>query len=1096
MPQTITLNDFSAGWCPSDDEFNGRKNALLHMDNVSLDLNGALVLAAGCFVTASGFLGDGHTLYSRVMNGVRHDYVMDSSGRIYRDGVAIAGIGDFTNGAFGTAFNFTLAVLGPVRIKDTGVGIPPLTLGIGPPTVAITLASQAFKVTPNVLLLANTVDVVGTSAVVGATREFTLSTESDGTGAGVVQSFAMAGAPVNWNLFDDGSGPTNGDLLYIRLQNFDPINDIFRIDFLLEAGNASGDSVANIFSFFPPSDRFIFNNPILADFVTLALRRDDFQRLGSGIQSWGTVHGFRIVITSPEGGKVVIVTGGSTDNYFYFIGGANTQQGYYEYAQMNVNNTGSYLAKSVLGPTSLPIYANNVISTLTYQAATAIDPQVNEVWIFRRSLNGQGLLDQWYRVGIASAAGTVFVDTTSDIDAITENITVNLNLRSIAYPSIVDKIFDIVGPIEGRWLYFTTNFMYPSDINNPDLVDVSIAVRICGSASELFMWARAIGDSTILVGTTVDIYLLTGTFSTLPDNTVDIYYRPLGVKFPPICRDAAVYSSTVYYLGSDGWRSISMGGGNQLLVAPNTDRLYNNYAVLTRAGTAFGPVPLRAFPVGTGRFPVCVSNNKLYCFIPSVNRIEVFDFVRKYWRTVNFGLGGVTAVFATQDGWVMAFFNSDRKVRLLETSGHLTDNVTKPTITIVTPVVDNGTPKQRKDSYTLKLRGYTGGSGGSLAVKIVKDDNTVITLGAPWATGGVNVVDTPFDISSQVGISKNFQIAIVGPSADFKLTDISIEVDTRPVQLSFLRIQSLNYGTSARKRVFGIPFQIDTLGNNVLFTQWADNVAQPGLTVNSNYKESFTYESVATANDVTKARDFEYTLSAASGLFEYFGGEGAPRGIEIFPEPCKAFVIPVTNFGSATKKRVRVWPFVLDPLGGVVTFTPLVDNVVTPGTAFSHTGKKTVFHFFKTDVFGVDYSGCFSSPTEFELWQVLAPDIVQALPIARQYDQVGPAELFKYGRVKQIEIRILPRGGLVGTQSNLPFLIFFNDNANFAGNVTVDNEIEASYYIGTPKGTSGQIVRIEMGPTGYDFHRYYIRAQVAKSGRDTELEWITLALEG
>lgn len=1096
MPETIFHNSFHGGWSPSEDEFNGRKNILLQMENVDLSINGALTLAGGCLVDKSGFTGNGHTLFSRVINGTRHDYTATADGKIYRDFVAIAGTGDATNAAFGTAFNFVLAASGVVRIKDDGVAAVPVTLGVGAPTVVMALSSQATPKTPNVLLLANTVDVVGTSAVVSSTREVTLTTEADGTGAAVVQSYNMAGAPVNWNLFDDGGAATPTDALFIRLQNFDPVNDIFRIDFLLEAGNVTGDPVKNIFSFFPPTERFVFDDPTLASFVTLSLSRKDFNRIGSGNQSWGTVYGFRIVFTSPVGGKTIIITGGSTDNYFYFVGGSNAQLGTYQYAQMNVNNTGSYLAKSVLGPISLPVFANSTLSTLTYQVPA--DPQVNEVWIFRRSFNGDGLLDQWYRVAkVLPAFGGTVQDKSGDIAALTLDIKVNLNLITTASTGVTDKIFDIIGPIEGRWLFFTTNFMYPSDINNPDLVDASIAVRTTGAAGELFLWARAISDSVILVGTSVDIYILTGTFSTLPDNTVDIYYRPLGVKFPPITSDAAVYNSVVYYLSQDGWRSISLGGGNPSLVAPNLDRLYTNHTIVTRLGTTYNPAPLRAASIGLFRFPIAIGNNKMYCFVSGSgggpSRCEVWDFIRQYWRVINYNKGEVTAATATQDGWILAFYATDKIVRQLESNNGLIDGATKPVVTMVFPVLDNGTPKQRKDAYTLKLRGFTGGGGGSITIRIAKDDGSNVTLASTWATGGVNVVDTPFDISSQIGITKNFQLYLSGSVQDFRLEDISIEIDTRPVQLSFLRVLPNNYGTSARKRLFGIPGQIDTLGNAVQITEVIDNVSQaPTFSVTSSYKKSFTLESTIFGGDVQIGRDFEFLLSAAAGLFEFWGFE-QPRNIEIFPEPLKSYVIPVTNFGSPNKKRVRVWPFILDTLGSDVTFTPIVDGaqLISASKVFNN-GKKTVFFFFKTDVFGVDYSGFFSGPSEFEIWSILAPDIVQILPIARQFDQVGPAELFKHGRIKQFEVRVLPLGP--GAQSDLPYIIYMNDNSINAGIITVDNNVEKSYFIGVPKGTSGSIVRIEIGPTAYDFHRYYMRIQVLKTGRDTELEWVTLAL--
>jgi hypothetical protein len=45
------------------------------------------------------------------------------------------------------------------------------------------------------------------------------------------------------------------------------------------------------------------------------------------------------------------------------------------------------------------------------------------------------------------------------------------------------------------------------------------------------------------------------------------------------------------------------------------------------------------------------------------------------------------------------------------------------------------------------------------------------------------------------------------------------------------------------------------------------------------------------------------------------------------------------------------------------------------------------------------------------------------------------------------------------------------------------------------KVTNGLIIRIVLGPTDFDFHRFYVRAQLADSGNQTELKWILLTNE-
>jgi hypothetical protein len=672
-------------------------------------------------------------------------------------------------------------------------------------------------------------------------------------------------------------------------------------------------------------------------------------------------------------------------------GGELALQGTYQYAQMNVNNTGSYLAKSVLGPISNPMTLDRANPRLQIENPTNIDAQVNEVWIFRRggepdvnSYYPSTALDQWYRVAVIleSAFGNPLVDTISDQEALRQNITVNLNLISIAATSVTEKIMAIIGPIFGRWYYFTENFMYPSDVNDPDLVDASQAIRTCGSASEVFMWACTVNESVVLVGTSIDIYILTGTFITLPDNTVDIYYRPLGTQYPPITNDVVSYGSLAYYLSNDGWRTVDQNGTNPLLVAPNTDRLY-------RGETCYGYTPsnLHISP-GSAKFPITIARNKLWCFIKGTARCEVYDFIRQYWRVIEYGLGEATACFATQDGEILVSYtlNSTYILREIDKQdSKLIDGTTPQAVSILTPVYDDGAPKNRKDNYTLKIRCYTGGSGNLVPTLI---DETETEYPAAAITSTVGVRDVAINLNAIKSICKTWQLKFTGSPADLILEDFTIDYDLRPTPLTFVRIY----------------------------------------------------------ND---------------------------------------------NFGSANKKRARVWPLVIDTLGNNVTFTPYVDNAAETTTVINSNEKLTKRTYFKTDVFGVDYGATIDGGGNlFEFWNMLNPDIVQVLPIARQFDQIGPEDLFRYGRIKQFEYRVLALG------TTIPYVIYFNDASVQTGNITAVNGVEASYYIDLPKGTAGNIVRVVFGPTAFDFHRFYIRLLAFRTGKDTEQEWIQLPTAG
>src|SRR5207249_3950856 len=150
-------------------------------------------------------------------------------------------------------------------------------------------------------------------------------------------------------------------------------------------------------------------------------------------------------------------------------------------------------------------------------------------------------LDQFYRIKrLTSAYATPFDDNLSDLDALEEGVTLNLGALSINSIDLPDDILEIVGPINGKMLYFTKNAVYPSEVNSPESYVPGQGNFFMGAAStaEMFLWARKVGQNAVLIGTTHDIYRLTGTLNQLTDGTLDMLIRPLGVDAAPISIDA------------------------------------------------------------------------------------------------------------------------------------------------------------------------------------------------------------------------------------------------------------------------------------------------------------------------------------------------------------------------------------------------------------------------------------------------------------------------------------------------------------------------------------------------------------------------------
>lgn len=659
--------------------------------------------------------------------------------------------------------------------------------------------------------------------------------------------------------------------------------------------------------------------------------------------------------------------------------GGGVLTGTYDYAAIGVRSDGTYVGKSVLSTpvTGYAVAAQNVgVSFATAPSTT--DPQVTEAWIFRRWAG------TWYRVLVVNAGGGwAGIDSMTDAAAQALNITFNTNLISVASSSISDDILELIGPVGGRWYYFTSNYLYPSDINNPDLVDTSLAVRISDNISEKFLWAKKAAASvsaafgtptTIMVGTTLDIYTFHGTFATQSNGTIDAVYLPLGVAFAPTTWDAYVHEGKVYYAGSAGMRSITFAGQNESPMIPNVDKSFTSIS---------GKL--------ANRSPIVVRQDTLY-FSGRSNGgsygVDCYEFTRNYWRTLNFNLspiayGDITALAAGQDGYVYAAFTTNFRIRKIDAPDlTLLDGSTEIPFQFATTYMGGENNYTRKDFYTFKSRVLYKSSAANTATLTATTDAAValptISLSNMSETFPVQKI-----VDVQLTTAKSIKFSGSGSGLTFNLADLAIVYDSRP-------------------------------------------------------------------------------------------------------EAQTSYLIQPSNFGSSAKKRVRVWSFVLDCRGNTVTITPNVDGVNQATANFTGTGKQTYFYFFNTDVFGIDYGASFTCTGEFEFWEQLQPDIVQILPHPKRFDQVGPDDLFKYGKIAQFEIRLLAYG------TSIPYTMYFNDNSQITGSITTVNGKEGVYIINCRKFAAGQIVRLELGPTSFNFHRFYVRALVSESGKDTDRKWLEL----
>jgi hypothetical protein len=178
--------------------------------------------------------------------------------------------------------------------------------------------------------------------------------------------------------------------------------------------------------------------------------------------------------------------------------------------------------------------------------------------------------------------------------------------------------------------------------------------------AESFFWSRQVAENVVLVGTSKDIYTLTGSFVTYPDGTIDVELRPLGVDKPPISRDVDVYKGAVAYFSSRGWIIISPSNDYVSLIHPNLQRLYDG---LTRY--EYDPVAIQP----RQRYSLAIAKDKLWCVTPTVSseaaledpdewgkRLEVYDLLQKYWRPFNYC---PHLLLTEDDGTIIGFFDDN-----------------------------------------------------------------------------------------------------------------------------------------------------------------------------------------------------------------------------------------------------------------------------------------------------------------------------------------------------------------------------------------------------------------------------------------------------
>lgn len=1059
----LTRLNWPAGWQPAYDDVNGDPNGLIRMDNLTLDNKGAVRLVRGLKQIDIDFSTYVDRIFSKNING--QEYLWISCGPIgqynYRGINTFTLFGEGTNRSFWIdALGSVLLLAGRLRLKDKDGVSSPLPLGLvtaGVPTI--------MGVDQTVKTLSGMFSAIqGTS--IGADT-FSIYIQADQQAS---QAVAVCVLPTLTDTLDLGDGPAQlPDNDYIAFEvtpdDTSTISSI-QVDFVVGAYDAT-----NITDYFTYQVDLTLLLQGQSQRSVINPFRSEFTRVGSSNLGWESISAIRFTYkttswNSCSFGDITI------------IGGSQGQlNGSYTYIAQCVNDNGQYQA---IGPCSTPTGVVTVYNgRITVSPGTIDVQQCNQIWIFR----GGGTLDQYYRVGIITP-GQTFTDTVTDQDALVLDYILNPFLLSLAPlddgNGIVDDIFCAEGLLYGRMLYMTEKYLYLSDTLNPDAIDSRYTLKASGDPSEINLWVKKLTNNVVMLGTNKNLYEITGTLSPLPDGTIDAAINPIGEQYPPISADVAAAEATLYYMGADGIR-LTQGSNSNLLSAA--------LRLLFEGDTRYGiaPVVINQY----ANYAMAAGHGRLYASIPTSDGktyLWIWDAINSYWRLQ---YTDPVCVYITVSGRILVGYNLSTNILLagglfqLDSGLGLQDSsgtfLEGQPFTLQTVYDSNGQPRNRKDTFTLKVIADT--SGDDVDCYLGVDGKTFQFVGRINSAA----LETFYFPINQFSLGFRYAVQLLDHNlvTDFTLYECTIEYDPRPEQNVYMRIQPNNLGTESRKRFVSYAFVIDTLGNNVNFQPIVNGafIGSP-VVVNTIVKQTFIYyfQSEVIGTDISGI--------LSGGIFEFYQVQLDEIISEKMPAPVEYLVIPNNNYGTPNRKRFSSFKFVINTRGTSVIFIPTVDGIPGIPQSYSTTTKSTVEYFFLSDTVGIDIGGTIVGTNPFEFYGSIVPQTVEQLPDRLLYYKIPNTNLGSTSRKRFINyaFTIDTRGGLVN------FFILIDDVnvVPFTDGITTNGkETFIFYFIDEQIGTDIGGYLIADGSTPFEFYGLEIQKCISEE-MPTPVEYLVI----
>lgn len=881
----LQRHTFARGWMPDADPSHGPVDALLRMDNLTLDELGVVALRQGSALLSTLADADLHSLYTEVLNGVRYR-MAGATDTVYANANAIttaiktgmAGAGDVV---FGGHQGQILFARGSSKWKYDGTTVRPWGLaqtGGLPTVIPATVDSKTFATCDSAESPAFVVNE-GAAATFGSAQD-----GSSGTGSIVVTTLPTTqrtaftrtfAAPADFTVYDAGTVGTDDDLLTLWVYVPEPGN-FLSLDVMIDvnAGSvhafendyyigsfvgtdtslaADGATISGTTPALTPAQgaRVRGNAPVIgvavsrirndkpvanAGWSRLAIRKSQMKRVGASAgKGWNTVTAIRLVVTTKSIMSLAFDNIRMESARLY---------GPYQWAYVLARNNGTYVGLSAPSALSASTTLQSQSASVTAPADASRDTQANELWLFRRG----GQLETFYRVAVQTAisgfASISITDTLSDQDALIVGITMEAD-NGVPPADIIS----IAGPYFDRIFALTSDGMlWPSRRLNPDSFATGQAIRVAG-AEETPYWVKK-GAGGLYIGTSKDIYRLSGDGAELPDGTINFRKDPMNVDHPPIADGLAQDGNLLIFIANDGWRAFT-GEGTRSLVG-DTSLLYRG---LTRHG-------VESVNLTSGRFRAAIAKGQLVALTPEGGNSSSTNVVYRHVpRADGWYRHRYPASFRTlhrePDGTLLA---GDTAGNVWQLDTGTQDNGSNIAVTLWTKVDALDQDFNRKDAVDLRLQLDTGGVSGAVAVHYEGSETPVTSVAV--AQTGLGIVATPL---SGLAAFRQVQLRLTGSFAAFRFASFGIDHTSLPIPFVGTLTPS-DRGDPHLKTLSGFQLRLCTQGVSRILTPILDGVAQTPLTVTTDLDDpldvTYTFPAPITGVDFELLVDGDIELYA------------------------------------------------------------------------------------------------------------------------------------------------------------------------------------------------------------------------------------------